>query len=115
MQRIIRFVKLVLHRELPLADHQLIQLAEEIIGYGCMGSLFLLPDPATQQRTIGVDVDDLAFRLRETNGNVTAALVLLGEEGRASRTWLDGHWILRLRPEDMRNVAPKGHNEKRSA
>ena len=115
MQRVIRFVKRALHRERPLAHEQLVQLAEEIVGYGCMVSLILLSDPATKARTVGADVDDLAFRLRETTDTVIAALVLLEKEGRASRTWLGGHWTLQLRPEDMHRVTSEGHQDKRSA
>ena len=115
MDRIIRFVKGALRRERRLTDEELVQLAEEIAGFGCMVSLILLPDPATEARTVGVDVNELAFRFRETTGTVTAALVLLQKEGRARATWLDGHWILHLRPEDMRRVASQDHKDRRSA
>lgn len=115
MQRILRFVNRTFHREPRLPDDQLVQLAEEIVGYGRTISLLLLPDPATQARSVGVDVGELAFRLRETTGTVTAALLLLEKEGRASRTWLDGHWILLLKSEDMRNAASQGHKDRRTA
>ena len=104
-----------LQRKPRLADDQLVQLAEEIVRCGCMTSLFLLPDPTTEARTVGADVDELAFRLREKTGTVTAALVLLEKQGRASPSWLDGHWILHLKPEDMHAVASQNHKDRRSA
>lgn len=115
MRGIIRFLERALRNKRRLADDPLLQLAAEIVGHARMVSLILLPDPATEARTVGVDVDDLAFRLRETTGSVTAALVLLEKEGRASRTWMDGHWILRLRPQDMRRATSEGDKDRRTA
>jgi hypothetical protein len=115
VQRVIRFLKRALHIERRLTVDELVHLSEEIVGYGRMASLYLLPDPATQARTVGVDVDDLAFRLRETTRSVTAALILLEKEGRARNTWLDGHWILHLKPQDTRSKASEGHRDQRSA
>jgi hypothetical protein len=115
LRGIIRFLKRALRNKRRLADDPLLQLAAEIVGHARMVSLILLPDPATEARTVGVDVDDLAFRLRETTGSVTAALVLLEKEGRASRTWMDGHWILRLRPQDMRRATSEGDKDRRTA
>jgi hypothetical protein len=115
MRRIISFVNRALHRKGHLSVDELAKLAEEIVGHGCMVSLFVLPDPATPARTVGVDVDDLAFRLRETKDSVTAALALLEKEGRANRTWLDGHWILLLKPRNMRSQASERHKDQRSA
>lgn len=116
VQRLIAFLKRALHIERRLTVDELVQLSKEIVGYGRMGgSEYLLPGPATQARTVGVDVDDLAFRFRETTRSVTAALVLLEKEGQARHTWFDGHWILHLKPQDTRSEAPEGHEDQRSA
>ena len=115
VQRVIRFLKRALHIERRLTVDELVRLSEEIVGYGRMASLHLLPDPATQGRTVGVDVEELAFRFRETTRDVTAALILLEKKEQASRTWLDGHWILFLKPQDTRSKASEGHKNQRSA
>ena len=115
MQRVIRFLKRALHNERGLPVDELAQLAEEIAGYGSMVSRHLLPDPATQARTVGVDVDELSFRLRETTSSVTSALALLEKQGRARRTWLDAHWILLLKPQNMRSEGSEAGKYQRSA
>ena len=116
--RVIRFLKRALHieRRLTVGEfHRLVQLSEDIVAYGRLASQHYVRDPAAVGRTVGVDVDDAAFRLRETTRDVAAALVLLEKKGQASRTWLDGHWILFLKPQDTCSNASEGHKNQRSA
>ncbi len=116
--RVIRFLKRALHIERRLTVdefYRLVQLSEDIVAYGRLASQHYVRDPAAVGRTVGVDVDDVAFRLRETTRDVAAALVLLEKKGQASRTWLDGHWILFLKPQDTRSKASEGHKNQRSA
>src|SRR6202521_1535928 len=56
---------------------QIQQLGGAIIDHGRMVSQFYSHQP------VGVEVNELAFRFRETNHNVVTALVLLEKEGRA--------------------------------
>ena len=73
---------------------QIQQLGGAIIDHGRMVSQFYSHQP------VGVEVNELAFRFRETNHNVVTALVLLEKEGRASRTRLAGYWTLRIQPQN---------------
>jgi hypothetical protein len=71
------------------------QLTEEIMSHGQMLSHHI------GCQTVGVEVEELAFRLRETTQNIVTALVLLEGQGRANRTRAVGYWTLHsqsLRP-----------------
>ena len=71
-------------------EKQIQQLAGAIIDHGRMVSKFYSHQP------VGVEVNELAFRFRETAQNIVTALALLEKEGRASRTGLAGYWTLRV-------------------
>jgi len=71
-------------------EKQIQQLAGAIIDHGRMVSQFYSHQP------VGVEVNELAFRFRETAHNIVTALALLEKEGRASRTRLAGYWTLRV-------------------
>jgi hypothetical protein len=49
---------------------------------------------------VRIEVKELAYRLRESPTDVTAALALLEREGRAFRTRYKGLWKLRITPEN---------------
>jgi hypothetical protein len=77
---------------------QIQQLGRAIIDHGRMVSQFY------SHQSVGVEVKELAFRFRETTHNVVTALVLLENEGRASRTRLAGYWTLRVQPQNNDEV-----------
>ena len=66
-------------------ERQIRQLAGAILEYGRMGSQFHSHQP------VGVELEELAFRFRETTRDIVTASLLLENEGRASRTWLAGY------------------------
>ena len=86
---------------------QIHQLARAIIDHGQMVSQFY------SHRTVGVEERELAFRFRETTHNIVSALVLLENEGRASRTRLAGYWTLRVQPQSTKEVFTSHEDERR--
>jgi len=89
-------------------DRQIRQLAGAIPEYGRMGSQFHSHQP------VGVEVEELAFRFRETPRDVVTALLLLENEGRASRTRLAGYWSLRIQPQNTKEVFTSHENQRRA-
>jgi hypothetical protein len=73
-----------------VVEKQIRQLAGAILDYGRMVSQLY------SHQGVGVWEKELAFRFRETTGNIVTALGLLEQEGRASRTRLTGYWTLRV-------------------
>jgi hypothetical protein len=71
-------------------DHEITLLAEAIIEHGRMTQKLY------RNRRVVVDVKELAYRFREESQTITKALVLLGHQGRAKPTDLDGLWELRV-------------------
>jgi hypothetical protein len=82
-------------------------LARAIIDHGRMVSQFY------SHQKVGVEERELAFRFRETTHNIVSALVLLENEGRASRTRLAGYWTLRVQPQNNKEVLPS-HEDQRT-
>jgi hypothetical protein len=66
------------------------ELARSVMDYGQMRL------NARSRHGIFVEVEDLAFRLRETRRAVREALTLLEGQGRAERTKQNGLWRLRI-------------------
>jgi hypothetical protein len=66
------------------------ELARSVMGYGRIRL------DARSKHGVVVEVEDLAFRLRETRRAVTEALVLLENQGRAERTKQNGRWRLQI-------------------
>jgi hypothetical protein len=83
------------------------ELADSVLDYGRM-SLYIYP-----QQAVLVDVDELAFRLRETRRTVRKALRLLESQGQAQRSDLREVW--RLQPHFTRNrIKPENRISDRS-
>ena len=82
-----------LERRLSLAEtYQLFDLAETILGHGRLVQSHF----EFRMEHVIVEVEELAFRLRETPGAVTDALRLLRYMGRAERFGRPGCWRLNL-------------------
>ena len=88
-------------------EKQIQQLAGAIIDHGRMVSQFYSHQP------VGVEVNELAFRFRETAQNIVTALALLEKEGRASRTGLAGYWTLRVQPQNNKEVLTRHEEQQR--
>jgi hypothetical protein len=81
-----------------LHPEQLRLLGMEILDHGRMiAQLYSL-------RIVGVEVEEIAFRFRESKASVIAALTLLESGGRASRTTLSGYWTLYLGTQNQDEV-----------
>jgi hypothetical protein len=66
------------------------ELARSAIGYGRIRL------EVGSRHGVVVEVEELAFRLRETRRAVSEALVLLESQGRAERTKQNERWRLRI-------------------
>lgn len=66
------------------------ELAQSVLDYGRM-RLRLYP-----QQAVVVEVDELAFRLRETRRTIKKVLYLLESQRQAKRTELEGLWTLQI-------------------
>ena len=75
-------------------------LARAILDHGQMVAQFY------SHQAVGVEERELAFRFREPTHNIVSALVLLENEGRASRTRLTGYWTLRVQPQNDKECYP---------
>lgn len=69
------------------------ELAQSILDYARM-----LPHPRLGKGVL-VEVDELAFRLREPRRTITQVLRLLESRENATRTGLKGVWYLKISPE----------------
>ena len=59
-------------------------------------------------------MEELAFRFRETTRDLVTALLLLENEGRASRTRRAGYWSLRIQPQNTKEVFTSHENQQRA-
>jgi hypothetical protein len=82
------------------------QLTEEIMGHARMVSKYV------GHQTIGVEVDELAFRLRETTYNIVTALIVLEKQGRANRARTAGHWKLHAQPLGTYNEVSESNDNR---
>jgi hypothetical protein len=71
-------------------NREIEELAQSILDYARM-----LPQPRPE-KGVQVEVDELAFRLRETRQTIIEVLHLLESRERAARTELKGVWYLNL-------------------
>jgi len=71
-------------------NREIEELAHSVMDYGRMSL-------AVYSRQVAiVEVDDLAFRFRETPQTITKALCLLERQGQAQRTKVHGLWKLQV-------------------
>jgi hypothetical protein len=80
------------------------ELAQSVLDYGRM-RLHL-----SAQQAVLVEVDELAFRLRETRRAITKVLYLLESQRRAKRTELEGLWSLQFELQHSRNRRSEGES-----
>lgn len=66
------------------------ELARSVVDYGRIRL------DARARNDVVVEVEELAFRLRETRRSVAEALFLLESRGRAQRTEENGRWRLQI-------------------
>jgi len=71
-------------------NREIEELAQSVLDYGRM-RLHVYPE-----RIVVVEVDELAFRLRESRRTITKVLYLLESQRRAKRTELKGLWSLQI-------------------
>jgi hypothetical protein len=81
------------HGRAASRNREIDELAQSILDYGRM-RLSVYP-----KQEVVVEVDELAFRLRETPRTINKVLFLLESERRAERTELDGLWRLHISSE----------------
>lgn len=74
-------------------NREIEELAQSILDYARM-----VPHPRRSEGVL-VEVDELAFRLRETRRTITKVLCLLESQESATRTGLKGVWYLKISPE----------------
>jgi hypothetical protein len=88
-------------------SNSLQQLRDVIRDYGQMAHRLY------SYQSVRIEVDDLAFRLRETSQNIVAALGQLEKEGWAGRTKYKGVWTLRVQRANPSNEVLDKHENRR--
>lgn len=81
------------HQKWNYSGRELEELAQSVLDHGRMMMHFY------PQQPVAVEVDELAFRLRESSRTITKVLHLLEIRRQAIRTELKGLWTLTIEPQ----------------
>ena len=96
ISRLLKYIALR-HKRRHCSERELEELAQSVLDYGRMMMQFHL------QQAVDVEVDELAFRLRESKRDIAKVLHLLESRGEAERTELEGLWTLQIESQESRN------------